>query len=194
MNTCQERHQREQYFFDGPTLAELADLVERFERPCLLCAPMLGEELHRRGRDVCVLDVDRRFRHLPGFVEWDLTAPRRLGEEFDLILCDPPFFQVPLSTLFDSVRVLCRYDFTRPVMVSYLVRRQFALLGAFVPLGLGPTGYRPRYASVQPCEPSEVEFFANFDLDVPSPAPPRGQGACAPGPAGALERKEVVIC
>jgi len=38
----EERHQREQYFFDRETLAALSDFVSRFERPCCLCAPMVG--------------------------------------------------------------------------------------------------------------------------------------------------------
>src|SRR5689334_2564510 len=82
----EEHHHREQYFFDEKTLRELADFVGSFERPCCLCAPMLGRELHRRGRAVRVLDVDRRFADLSGFVEWDLYRPRHLDEEFDLVL------------------------------------------------------------------------------------------------------------
>ena len=53
-----ENHAREQYFFDAPTLDALAVFVATFERPCLLCAPMLGRVMHERGRKVRVLDVD----------------------------------------------------------------------------------------------------------------------------------------
>jgi len=161
MPYVEENHQREQYFFDGPTLAALADYVSTFDNPCLLCAPMVGRELHRRGRTVRVLDVDRRFADLPGFVEWDLYRPRHLDEEFDLVLCDPPFFNVKLSQLFKAIRLLCRFDTGRRVMISYPVRRERALLGTFAPFGLAATGYRPGYLTVQKCEKNEIEFYAN---------------------------------
>src|SRR5579871_2762930 len=50
MSFVEEHHQNEQYFFDEETLSTLADFVETFNRACCLCAPMLGRELHRRGR------------------------------------------------------------------------------------------------------------------------------------------------
>ena len=159
-----ERHEREQYFFDAGTVGRLADLVASFERPCCLCAPMVGRELHRRGRTVRVLDVDERFADLPGFVTWDLYRPRHLDEQFDLVLCDPPFFNVSLSQLFTSVRLLCHFDLSKPVMISYPVRRSRAVLATFAPFGLRPTGYHPGYQTVQKCEKNEIEFYANFDL------------------------------
>ena len=164
----EERHEREQYFFDRPTLDALADLMSRYERPCCLCAPMLGREMHRRGRPVRVLDVDLRFADLTGFVEWDLYRPRHLDEEFDLLLCDPPFFNVSLSQLFSAIRLLCHFDLSRKVVISYPVRRQNAILGTFAPFNLRPTGYHPGYQTVQKCEKNDIEFYANFDADWPS--------------------------
>jgi hypothetical protein len=164
----EERHEREQYFFDRPTLDALADLLGRFERPCCLCAPMLGGEMHRRGRVVRVLDVDRRFADLAGFVEWDLYRPRHLDEDFDLLLCDPPFFNVSLSQLFTAARLLCHFDLSRKVMISYPVRRQNAILGTFAPFNLKPTGYHPGYRTVQKCEKNDIEFYANFEANLPT--------------------------
>jgi hypothetical protein len=164
----EEQHAREQYFFDPETLKKLADFVARFERPCCLCAPMIGRELQRRRRSVRVLDVDERFIDLPGFVRWDLFRPTHLNEEFDLICCDPPFFNVSLSQLFKGIRLLCSFDLTRKVMISYPVRRRDAILSVFAPLGLRDSGWRPRYLTVQHCERNEVEFYANFDLGIES--------------------------
>lgn len=112
-----------------------------------------------------VLDVDRRFGELPGFVEWDLYRPRHLDEAFDLVLCDPPFFNVSLSQLFTAIRLLCHFDLARKIMIAYPVRRQSAILGTFAPFGLRTTGYRPGYLTVQQCLKNEIEFFANFALD-----------------------------
>ena len=166
MHWPEEHHHREQYFFDEKTLHELADFVGRFDRPCCLCAPMLGRELHRRGRDARVLDVDRRFVDLAGYVEWDLYRPRHLDEDFDLLRCDPPFFNVSLSQLFAAVRLLCHFDLSRRVMISYPVRRESAILGTFAPFGLRATGYRPTYLTVQQCHKNDIEFYANFDAKV----------------------------
>ena len=47
MRTLEEQHEREQYFFDQGTLRTLADVVERYERPCCLCAPMFELRVHR---------------------------------------------------------------------------------------------------------------------------------------------------
>src|SRR4051812_1271623 len=99
----EENHQREQYFFDQPTIDALADLVGAFERPCVLCAPMVGKEASRRKRPVRILDVDERFAAVPGFQRWDIYRPTHVEETFDLILCDPHFFNVSLSQLFHAL-------------------------------------------------------------------------------------------
>ncbi len=87
-----ELHQNEQYFFDQPTLDHLASFGQQFSNPCCLCAPLLGQPLVERGCQVTILDIDRRFASLPGFQHYDIFSPIWLEEEFDLIVCDPPFF------------------------------------------------------------------------------------------------------
>lgn len=153
----QEIHRREQYFFDGDTLEHLAAVVDQFDRPVLLCAPMLGQYLHERGRDVTVLDLDMRFADLPGFRRWDIHKPEWLGFKPGLILCDPPFHTVKLDRLFRAIRVLAGHDYQVPLAVSWLVRRQGALLSTFGLFGLEPTGFRPGYVTVP--ERVEIEFY-----------------------------------
>jgi hypothetical protein len=113
-----------------------------------------------------VLDVDRRFADVRGFIEWDLYRPKILEQPFDVILCDPPFFRASLSQIFRAIRVLCHFDFSRKVMVSYLARRANALLGTFAPFNLRSTGYHPGYRTVQKCEKNDIAFFANFDVPL----------------------------
>jgi len=160
----EEDHQREQYFFDAATVDALTDLLAGFARPCTLCAPMVGQELARRKHVVRVLDVDERFRHVPGFLKWDLYRPTHLAEDFDVLLCDPPFFNVSLSQLFTALRMLCHFDLSRKVVVGYLVRREEAILGTFAPFGLRPTGCFPAYQTVQACGRNDIQFYANFDI------------------------------
>ncbi len=75
-----ELHEYEQYFLDRPTLEHLARFVEQFPHPCCLCAPLLGRELVERGVEVRILDIDERFKSLPGFRRYDLYRPDRLGD------------------------------------------------------------------------------------------------------------------
>ena len=160
----EENHQREQYFFDAPTVAALADLLAGFARPCALCAPLVWQALVRRKHPVRILDVDERFSSVPGFLRWDLYRPTHLNEDFDVLLCDPPFFNVSLSQLFTALRMLCHFDLSRKVMVGYLVRREEALLGTFAPFALKPTGCFPAYQTVQACGRNDIQFYANFEI------------------------------
>ncbi|MGI9519750.1 MAG: hypothetical protein ACR2NP_22035 [Pirellulaceae bacterium] len=161
-----ERHENEQYFFDQPTLDHLASFVERFESPCCLCCPLLGKQLTQRGVSTAILDVDDRFADLPGFRRYDIYRPQWLGEEYDLIICDPPFFNVSLSQLFAAIRLLARHDFSQPMLVSYLQRRSSAILGTFAPFNLEASGYCPAYRTVRELEKNRIEFFGNLPAEL----------------------------
>lgn len=158
-----EDHQREQYFFDPPTIRRLADLLAPFERPCCLCTPRVGQALEARGRACATLDADDRFAFLDGFTPWDLYRPSALATSFDVILCDPPFHKVRLSQLFEAVRVLSGSGTPR-LALCYLASRSTALLGTFAPFGLAPTGVALGYVSVRPIEENRIELFANFPV------------------------------
>lgn len=160
----EERHEQEQFFFDDETVKGIADMLQPLRRVCVLCAPRVGIELERRGCSPVVLDVDKRFGDLPGFRWWDITRPTFIAEKFDVILSDPPFFNVSLSQLFTAVRLLSHHDFTQRLMIGYLTRRANAILGTFAPFGLRATGFRPRYETVDNADRNEIELFANFEL------------------------------
>ncbi len=158
----QERHESEQYFFTDETTGRLADFAARFPNPCCICAPSVGVELGRRGIRARVLDIDERFAATPGFRHYDLFRPEWLGEEFGLILCDPPFFNVSLSQLFAALRLLGRNRYEQPLLISYLGRRSASIVGTFARFGLTATGYSPRYKTVQALARNEIEFFGNL--------------------------------
>src|SRR5438128_194534 len=146
MKYMYELHENEQYFFDNPTLAHLADFVAgQSSRPCCICAPLLGKELESRGIAVTILDIDERFENLRGLQKYDIYRPSWLEAEFDLIVCDPPFFSVSLAQLFKALRMLSHNNYAQPLLVSYLARRASSILGTFANFQLEPTGYRPGY-------------------------------------------------
>jgi len=157
-----EDRPNEQYFFDDATLDHLASFLSKRESPCCLCAPMLGRRLAENGVEVAVLDIDERFEGVPGFRRFDIRRPEWVGLEFDIILCDPPFFNVSLAQLFTAIRLLSRFDFRQPLLVSYLTRRSDAVLNAFAPFQLRQTGYHPSYETVEAVERNEIEFFGNL--------------------------------
>lgn len=144
----QENHQREQYFFTQGTAGVLSVLLEKYERPVVLCAPMLGKLMAEQGRKVTILDIDDRFANVPGFRHWDLQRPGALEFEPDVIFCDPPFYTVKLDRLYRAITTLTRGAVETPLMLSWLARREAALLGTFAKFGLRETGYFPRYVSV----------------------------------------------
>ena len=158
----QERHAREQYFFDRRTVSHLANFASRFDLPCCLCAPMVGEALGAMGVRARVLDVDERFAHVAGFRPYDVYRPAETGEKYGLVLVDPPFTIVSLSQLFRAVKSIARNDVRQPLLVAYPASRAANLLATFAPFGLGPTGYRPGYVSVQTLAEDPIEFFGNL--------------------------------
>ena len=162
-----ENHQLEQYFWDAESVSRLADFVEKTSKnPCCLCAPTLGKELVKRGVSTTILDIDERFSDLPGFKKFDLYRPKFTGDAYDLIICDPPFWNVKLSQLFAAIRLLSAYNFQQPLLISYSVRREVNLLGTFWKFNLQPTGYRPGYVSVKKTEKNEIEFYGSEGLSV----------------------------
>ena len=159
-----ENHQKEQYFFDPPTVTHLADFVATYADPCCLCTPLVGQAVEESGGSCTTLDIDGRFAHLEGFREYNLYRPAWLGAEFGLILCDPPFFKVSLSQLFTAVRQLSCFDYSQPLLIAYLKRRELNLLSTFHLFNLEPTGYQPGYVTVQRTERNVIELYGNLGV------------------------------
>ncbi|MEM6782420.1 MAG: RNA 2'-phosphotransferase [Bacteroidota bacterium] len=159
--TRPERHDREQYFFDAATREALADALGRYEHVCCLCAPTLAETLVKRGYQVTLLDLDERFDYVPGFRRYDLTRPDWLEAEFDVIVCDPPFFTVSLTQLRRALATLTHHRSDVPVLVAYLTRRDRKLLTTFADLACRPTGFFPSYETVTDSEKSEIQLYGN---------------------------------
>ena len=161
-----ELHKNEQYFFDEKTLEHLADFLSQWTAPCCLCAPMLGKRLAEMGVNVTVLDIDERFKEVKGFRRFDIYRPDWIGIEFDVIFCDPPFFNASLSQLFGALRLLSRNDFSQPMLVAYLARRSNAIKGTFSRFELVNSGYFPSYQTVRESEKNRIEIFSNLSSEL----------------------------
>ena len=160
-----EHHQNEQYFFDIPSIEHLHDFVSRYQSPCCLCAPTLGRSLAEAGVEVTVLDIDRRFKDVPGFQFFDMEHPKWLDQRFDLIISDPPFFNVSLRQMVSAFSLLAHHDFEQKILVSYLSRRARAIEHAFKKFGIKATDYRPGYQTVRKIEKNDIQFFGNLSKE-----------------------------
>lgn len=163
-----ELHENEQYFFSEQTLKQFSELLEPFLTPCILCAPTLAQSLQEYAgsqKTICALDIDTRFEKLlPGFRLWNLYKPTRIDERFDIIFCDPPFFNCSLSQLFSAIRLLSDFDYSQPIMICYLLRREQALLGTFAKFSIQPTGVFASYKTVQDSERNVIQLYSNINI------------------------------
>jgi len=156
-----ELHENEQYFFTEETIDELTRFLGGYSPVCCLCAPSLGKRLSENGHDVHILDIDKRFENCKGFHYWDINRPEWTGRKYEMIICDPPFFNISLSRLFAAIRLLAQNDFQQPIMVSYLERRAENIIGTFAKFNLQRTEYFAQYQTVQRCGRNDIRFFSN---------------------------------
>lgn len=176
-----ELHENEQYFFSDESLKYFGDLVDRYASPCLLCAPTLGVEMHKRKKKARVLDVDTRFSFLPGFKKWDIWRPEKLEETFDFLLVDPPFSIVTLDQLFNAIRILSKSDFSIPLVITNHQARVFDVESVFGPFGVRLTDYKPTYktATTRCVAFSNVELSGETSDSKDSNVREAGQGRAA---------------
>jgi hypothetical protein len=161
-----ELHENEQYFFDQVTIDRLSDFLRAYHNPCCLCAPTVGRELERLGLAARTLDLDHRFDRLRGFVRYDVRRPHWLGEQFGIILFDPPFFNAaPVSQMVDAIRMLARYTPEQKLLISWPARRSKTILDAFSQFRLVATGYRPGYGAVVNAGKNLIEMYGNLGAE-----------------------------
>lgn len=164
-----ELHKNEQYFFDNETLKKFSNYIINTDyRPiCCLCVPLLGKKLIDIGifpADIDILDIDKRFSNLASFVYYNIAKPSYINYVYSLIICDPPFFSLSLSQLFNSIYKLTHFNFKCKILISYLKRRESALLGTFNAFNLKPTGFYPKYQTVDTSsDRNKIEFYSNIE-------------------------------
>ncbi|PCJ53759.1 MAG: hypothetical protein COA79_22620 [Planctomycetota bacterium] len=162
----QENHKNEQYFFNEKSQKELTGFLGNFNSICCLCTPSLGTHLESAKNNFTILDIDKRFENSKYFKFYDINKPRWLDHTFEVIICDPPFFNISLSTLFKAIRQLSHNNFEQKVMISYLSRRSNNIVNTFSKFNLNQSGYFPTYKTVQNCEKNDIEFFSNFKVNI----------------------------
>lgn len=155
--SLREDHRFEQFFFDEATTRRLSQLARTARDPLLVCLPSIAVSLHQDGHPARLLDRDKRFSGLPRMQTFDLHAPDYVDGQHDLLMCDPPFANVTLDKLRDTLDLLvstAMKPHPQPALaLCYISSRDSALKAAFAPYDLQtvgpPLGYRSVSASTQ---------------------------------------------
>lgn len=155
--SLREDHRFEQFFFDAATTQRLTRLAGTVRDPLLVCLPSIALSLARSGRPARLLDRDKRFVDLPRMQTFDLQAPDYVDGNHDLLMCDPPFANVTLDRLRETLDLLVATAMApkaAPALaVCYISDRDAALKRAFAHHDLQavgpPLGYRTVSASTQ---------------------------------------------
>ena len=159
----EERHENEQYFFTEDTAAYITRMALSFNKICCICCPSVGKRLEELGADVTILDIDERFNDLEGFKYWDIKHPKYISDEFDLIIMDPPFFNVSMREIRKAIQMLTHFDTTKTkVMISYLTRREKAFKVGMKPFNMESMEFIPEYNTVDVTEDkNRIQFYVN---------------------------------
>lgn len=159
----EERHENEQYFFTEETIEYITQMAMNYAKVCCICCPSIGKRLEELGADVTILDIDERFNQLEGFRHWDIKKPVYISDKFDLIIMDPPFFNVSMREIRKAIQVLTHYDTTETtIMISYLTRREAAFKAGMKPFEMKSMNYIPEYNTVDVTDPKRrIEFYVN---------------------------------
>lgn len=159
-----ERTDLEQYFWTRETVAKLVKSLEHIPDCCCLTTPSLGVGFYEVGRDEVVLDIDTRFDYLPKFRYFDILYPTTVGNEFRIIVMDPPFFYIPMETIKKAVLKITNGETNVKFMIGFLMREEATLLNTFKEFNLKRTNFPLEYATVKPNKWKNYCLYSNIDL------------------------------
>jgi len=134
----EEDHRFEQFYYDEATTARLFRVVQRYERPLLLCNPSLAAMADAAGMDYMLLDRDPRWKKVlkspKRFKQFDLSQPRQMANfNYDAVFCDPPFANVALPDLHRTIQLLAvtPEQAAAPLWIAFTSDREEALVTEF---------------------------------------------------------------
>ncbi|KAJ3319661.1 hypothetical protein HDV06_006154 [Boothiomyces sp. JEL0866] len=172
-----ERRDLEQYFWTQNTIDKLKAAVEYETNTCCLCVPTLAHEFHEQAleesdtlKERYLFDIDTRFNYLPLFKYFNILTPDQTDiahiSPFKIIVFDPPFFYIPMETLFQAVLYLTRGEASPKVklLVGFLKREEADLMRVFRPFKLARTTFQLQYSHVKPNKWANYCLYSNVDL------------------------------
>lgn len=117
-----ENYKAEQYYFTPETAEKLLCLIRG--RTACLCTPTVAMAAEKAGVAIELLDIDERFRALvKEFKAFDILRPF-IGQQYQTLIVDPPFFGVSLFHLGRAINALLEWRTDATAYVAYLRRRE----------------------------------------------------------------------
>lgn len=163
-NKIEEKREYEQFFWTSGTVKKLMDSCQYITECCCFTTPSLAEGFSKIGRDEKLLDIDERFSYMPRFEKFDIKNPHSIDESFNVIVIDPPFFNVTIKELFDATNIITGNNFNTNIIIAFLVRFEYPLLETFKPYGISETSATPEYAHIKPNKWKNFKLYSNIDL------------------------------
>jgi hypothetical protein len=163
-NNVKEKRELEQYFWTSKTVKDLLQACEYISETCCFTTPSLAHEFHINGREEKLLDLDDRFNYLPRFEKFDIKNPHNLDEIFNIIVIDPPFFNITTKELFDATNIITKNNYSTNIIIAYLKRYEYPLLETFKLYGISETNLMPEYAHIKENKWRNFKIYSNIDL------------------------------
>ena len=165
-NKIKERHDLEQFFWTGDIVKKLLTACEYTSDCCCFTTPSLAEGFRCVNRDEKLLDIDERFSYLKLFEKFDIKNPHCPdgAGNFNLIIIDPPFFNVTIKELFEATNYITNNNYNTNLIIAFLVRCEYSLLEIFKPYGISETSTQLEYAHIKPNKWKNFKLYSNIDL------------------------------
>lgn len=168
-NKIEENHALEQFFWSDKVVQRLAESLNFvfIEKTCCLMTPSLAHYWNETcERDEALFDIDTRFDYLPKFKYFDVTDPKSAdnGDNFRLLVIDPPFFLIPIEQVRDAVNVITAKNYKTGIIIAFIKRGEKRLRTAFKEYNLKPTKFQLEYVSIKPNKWSNFVLYSNIEL------------------------------
>ena len=163
-NQMKEKRELEQYFWTSKTVKDLLNACQYITDVCCLTTPSLAHGFNENNRDEKLFDIDERFDYLPRSEKFDIQNPHDIDDKFNIIVIDPPFFNITTKELFDATNVITNNDYSTYIVIAYLKRFEYPLLETFKPYGISETNLMPEYAHIKENKWSNFKIYSNIDL------------------------------
>lgn len=165
-NKVEEKRELEQFFWTRNVVMKILKGCQYITNCCCFTTPSLANAFFQDGRDEKLLDIDERFNYLKYFEKFDIKNPHVPdgAGDFNIIVIDPPFFNITIKELFDATNVITNYNYKTNIIIAHITRFDHTLIKTFEPYGLSETSTPLEYAHVKPNKWNNFKLYSNIDL------------------------------
>ncbi len=121
---------KNQFFYTAECARKIVSLFYCYNKVCCLCTPRLAFEWQRKGKNVCLLDIDERFSNIAGYRPYDILRPEKLSATFDLIIAEPPF-NISAESFRAAIEAVASASPRATLALFYLKQNEHSLLDSF---------------------------------------------------------------